>query len=264
MCYSVAAAHQMEENGMDLFELFREKQIRITPESQVTVKYITAGTASDLFSLAEGDMLLVKKQITREDLASLKEYAWSVTVFSAQPDSLDAFDVQKELRDIAEVHHLEAVGLNYLHFGKTLLVFGEFEKVLSETAVPNALSITPVRRDQIETKLAVDMEAIQSILGKHQPTPDSDSSMPEQHGSAEKKTASWKSPSEIDMIRAELTEQFKERYSVVKTEFTGVSFESRQISLSEFYRDHGIAQGRLLGSWMLSSSVQPLKAPSPR
>ena len=89
---------------MDIFEFFREKLIRITPESQVTIKYITAGTASDLFPLAEGDMLLVKKQITREDLASLKEYAWCVTVFSAQPDSLDTFDVQKELGDIAEVH----------------------------------------------------------------------------------------------------------------------------------------------------------------
>ncbi len=236
---------------MDLFELFREKQIRITPESQVSVKYITAGTASDLFSLAEGDMLLVKKQITREDLASLKEYAWSVTVFSAQPDSLDTFDVQKELGDIAEVHHLETVGLNYLHFGKTLLVFGEFERITSDTAVPNAVSITPVRRDQIETKLAVDMEAIQSILEKHQPITDPDPSMPEQPGPVEKKTASRKSPSEIDMVREKLTEQFKERYSVVRTEFTGVSFESRQISLSEFYRDHGIAQGRLLGSWRL-------------
>ena len=105
---------------MDLFELFREKQIRITPESQVTIKYITSGSASDLFSLAEGDLLLVKRQISHEDLMLLNEHAGHCTVFTTPPLSLDEFDALEQLRKIAEVHQLEAVGLNYLHYGKTI------------------------------------------------------------------------------------------------------------------------------------------------
>ena len=59
---------------MGLFELFREKQIKITPETQVTIKYFTAEKPADLFALAEGDVLLVKKQINNRVIRSFLHY----------------------------------------------------------------------------------------------------------------------------------------------------------------------------------------------
>ncbi len=234
---------------MDLFEFFREKVIRITPGTQVAVKYITVGTPSDLFSLAEGELLLVKKQITREDLALLKAHAWSSIVFTAPPQALEELDVQKELREVAEAHHLETIGLNYLHFGKTLLVFGELGGTAADPSVPNAICITPVHREQVETQLAVDLEALRSVQGEREAAPEQRTPGPA--GPEEKKTPAQKAPSELDMVRAELKRQFEERYSVVKAEFKGTSLEAKRVSLSQFYRDHGIAQGRLTGSWKL-------------
>ena len=234
---------------MDLFELFREKQIRITPESQVTIKYITAGTTADLFSISEGDLLLVKKLITHEDLMFLNEYVGHCTVFTTPPLTLDEYDAVEQIRNIAEVHQLESAGLNYLHFGNTLLVFGEFDGSSTESTVPNAVCISPVHRDDIETQLAVNLEAIKAVLDEHDDVANQD--LPEQINLFEEKHAPKKAPSVLEMVCEKLKKEFEKGYSVVKVEFTGTSIESRMIGLSGFYKKHGIAQGRLMGSWKL-------------
>ncbi len=57
---------------MSLFEFFRQKQIKITPETQVTVQYLTAANVADLYDMATGDLLLVKRRITAEDAQRLQ------------------------------------------------------------------------------------------------------------------------------------------------------------------------------------------------
>ena len=52
---------------MSLFEFFRQKKIKITPETQVAVRYLTAANVADLYDMATGDLLLVKSRITAED-----------------------------------------------------------------------------------------------------------------------------------------------------------------------------------------------------
>ena len=234
---------------MDLFEVYRERQIRITPEAQVTVKYITAGDVSDLFSLAGGDLLLVKKHITPEDCRMLAAYAWTCTVFTARPQTLDEFDAREKLRERAELHQLENVGLNYLHFEKTLLVFGELEGTEAASPIPNAVCISPVRREEIETQHAVNLEAIRAVLAARDEA--SEEEAPKKSELRREKSAAPKPPSEYELICAALKEKFDKDYSVVRTEFTGTSIESKSISLSDFYREHEIAQGRLTGSWRL-------------
>ncbi len=234
---------------MDLFEVYRERQIRITPEAQVTVKYITAGAVSDLLSLAEGDLLLVKKHITREDCRMLAAYAWTCTVFAAPPQTLDEFDAREKLGETAELHQLETVGLNYLHFGKTLLVFGELAGTEAASPVPNAVCISPVRREEIETQLAVNLEAIRAVLPARDEAPGEEA--PKEGDLLREKSTAPAPPSGYELICAALKEKLDKDYAVVRTEFTGTSIESKSISLSEFYKKHGIARGRLTGSWKL-------------
>ncbi len=234
---------------MSLFELFRQKQIRITPETQVVIRYITAEKALDLFALAEGELLLVKKQITYEDRDLLSAYPGHCTVFTMRPTVLETLDAIKELPKTVDLEWLEAIGLNYLHFKDTLLVFGEFSTIQSAACVPNVVCISPVHRDEIETQLSINLEAIQSVLS----TTDTESDRTEV--SDEKKQEKTKSdpsvPSEIDLVRKELMQVFEQHYSVVKVVFSGISIESKTVGLTEFYKKNGIEKGRLRGSWIV-------------
>ena len=99
-------------------------------------------------------------------------------------------------------------------------------------------------------QLSINMGAIAQALGLNDTTvqPESEQSQPEVAGDG---TTEQKAPSKADLVRAALKEAFEKQFAVVKAELEGVSFENNTISLSEFYQKHGIAKGRLNGSWRL-------------
>ena len=229
---------------MDDFEMFRQKEIRITPESQVSVRYLKVAKAADVYALADGDILLVKHQITAADAHWLLSFPGKCTVFTGRPETLEALDATELLKGNAEVHLIRSVGLDYLHYGDSLLVFGRFPLPAIEPSVPNVVCIYPVQRRDIETQIAINMGIIEKALGT------SIGQNEEEQLDSDETTAD-ENPSEADLVRIELKRRFENEYSVIKAEFSGVSFENKTISLSEFYRKHGIANGRLKGNWRL-------------
>lgn len=94
---------------MSLFEFFRQKQIKITPETQVAVRYLTAANVTDLYDMATGDLLLVKRRITAEDVQRLKAYSGKCTVFTSQPETLKEMDAQEMLESCAELHRINGL-----------------------------------------------------------------------------------------------------------------------------------------------------------
>ena len=235
---------------MSLFEFFRQKQIKITPETQVAVRYLTAANVADLYDMATGDLLLVKRRITAEDAQRLQMYSGKCTVFTSKPETLEELDAQEKLVSSAELHRIQSSGLDYLHFGETLLAFGGFPAGGKAAAVPNTVCISPVLRQDVEMQLSINLEAISQALGLDDASvqPDSEQSHPEVAGDG---TTEQTAPSEVDLVRAAVKEAFEKQFAVVRAELEGVSFENNTISLSEFYQKHGIAKGRLKGSWRL-------------
>ena len=82
---------------MSLFEFFRQKQIKITPETHAAVRYLTAANVTNLYDMATGDLLLVKRRITAEDTQWLQLYSGKCTVFTSQPETLEEMDAQEKL-----------------------------------------------------------------------------------------------------------------------------------------------------------------------
>ena len=89
---------------MSLFEVFRQKQVKITPEVTVNVEYITVESVMDIYTRATGDVLLVKRQLTPQDTAWLQAHRGYYTVFTTEPKTLVAFDAQADLTDTDRVH----------------------------------------------------------------------------------------------------------------------------------------------------------------
>ena len=235
---------------MSLFGFFRQKQIKITPETQVSVQYLTANHITDLYDMAEGDLLLVKRRITAEDAQLLKAYSGKCAVFTSQPETLEEMDAQEKLESNVEIHRIQSIGLDYLHFRETLMVFGGFPADGKTAAVPNTVCISPVHRQDVEIQLSINMRAITQARSLDTAPVDPVPKKTEMETVGERTTEQI-APPEADLIRAALKEEFEKQFSVVMAELEGVSFENKTISLSEFYQKHGIAKGRLKGSWRL-------------
>ena len=238
---------------MNLFELFRQKQIHITPEIAVTVSFITVQRANELYSFAEGDLLLVKRQLTPDDANWLLNYSGKCQVFTLPPSNLEALDAQKNLTGFLPVHLLKTIGMNFIHYGDVLYLFDELMDADQSPETPNVVMLYPVHRKEIETQLFIDLETLMAALGADRSKIDQsetsiEASVPPEGNRPEEKPVA---PTEIDFVRKRLCDLFSARYSVVRVEFSGTAPESKTIPLSSFYEKHGIAQGRLKGSWSL-------------
>jgi|GEM_PF-2443572 len=244
---------------MGLFEILRQKQVRITPEAQVTVEYIKANRLSDVLNSLDGDVLFIKHSISQNDANWLKSYRGNCMVFTTHPDTMATFNVSNELMKKLTVNYLKSIGLNYIHCRDVLYVFADSIDVEPALEIPNMLRIYPVRRNDIGTQISVDIGALDATIGigdksneqnDSQNSELSDQSNPinniDNNPPAEKQF-----PTEIDWVRMELKKLFDERYTVVKVELKGVLIERKTISLSAFYNKHNIAKGRLKGSWNL-------------
>lgn len=150
------------------------------------------------------------------------------------------------------MHIVLSICLDYLHFGETLFAFGRFPADGIKATVPNVVCISPVHRQDVEMQLSINLDAISAALGLDatmEQTP------PEQEvaeaAAPEEESNSKVFPSKNDLVRAAVKEEFESQFSIVKAEFSGVSFETKTVSLSEFYQKHGIAKGRLKGNWRL-------------
>lgn len=207
---------------MSLFEFFRQKQIKITPETQVAVRYLTAANVADLYDMATGDLLLVKRRITAEDAQWLLSYPGKSTVFTTNPETLEALDAQESLKSVAEMHIVLSICLDYLHFGETLFAFGRFPSDGIKATVPNVVCISPVHRQDVEMQLSINLDAISAALGLDatmEQTP------PEQEvaeaAAPEEESNSKVFPSKNDLVRAAVKEEFESQFSIVKAEFSG-------------------------------------------
>lgn len=244
---------------MSLFEVFRQKQVKITPEVTVNVEYITVESVMDIYTRATGDVLLVKRQLTPQDTAWLQAHRGYYTVFTTEPKTLVAFDAQADLTDTDRVHLIESIGLNFLHFGDELYAFADIPDGSPAPGTPNVVRVYPAYRSDVETQLSINLEAIQNALGIRDPTgspaSDDQAEIPPSHDTPPVKEP----PKEIDLVRAKLAELFSERYSVLRVRFEGSKPESRTVPLTGFYAKHKIAKGKLRGTWSLFNKVDLTK-----
>lgn len=237
---------------MSLFEVFRQKQVKITPEVTVNVDYITVGSIADIYARAAGDVLLVKRQLTAQDITWLQGYHGSYIIFTTEPETLEALDAQKVLADTAGVHIIERIGLNFLHFGEELYAFADIMDGSPAPGTPNVVLVHPAHRSNVETQLAIDLDMISAALGisstESSPTGEAEESDNAPSDQAEKDE---KLEKEIALVRAELAILFAKRYSVLRVRFSGSKPENRTVGLTEFYAKHKIAKGKLRGTWSL-------------
>lgn len=229
------AEHKADSRQIEFYELFQQKQITITPDPAVKIDFFTFRHVQELYSLACGDVLLVKQQIGTQDMEWLKSYDGKRSVFAMRPKTLESLDALRECDGIA---FLDSIDLNYLHSGEMLITFGDPSQ---NASVPNAVLIQPVRREDTGEIVKVVSEA-QSQLDSF--TEVSEDSLPVSEGEPETQT-------EIHLLRAALAKAFSDTYTVVDARFSGTSFENKTISLTEFYEKNGIEKGRLRGSWTL-------------
>lgn len=236
---------------MDLVELFRQKEIYIRPENAVKAEYIALQCARDLYSLAKGDLLLVKPQLTLQDAQELLSFKGAMDIFTMQPESLDAFDAQNILEKVASIRIIDGIGLSYLHSGDALYIFNDFleEKLLSTT--PNVVRLSPVWRKDIDTCLSIDSGVLASLECASSAKSVSEKEGPKQREEDIFSSRQNHEQDEIMLLRRKLCELFSSQYTEVRVMFSGTAPENRTISLSSFYEKHGIERGRLKGSWNL-------------
>ena len=226
---------RINDRRTECCELFHLNQITIAPDPNVQVEYLTIRNTLELYSRASGDVLLVKQQIGTQDMEWLKSYDGEKTVFTMRPKTLESLDALKECNGIA---FLDSIDLNYLHFGEMLIVFGDLSQSAS---APNAVLMQPVRRKDAEEIVKAVSEAqdqqksFAEVKEDFQPSSETEEAV----------------SSEMQLVKAELAKTFADTYTVVAVRFSGTSFESKTISLTEFYDKNGIEKGRLRGSWTL-------------
>ncbi len=231
----------MKRNGeafkrhMDFYELLQKKQISIIPDPAVKLEFFTFRRVQELYSLAQGDVLLVKQQIDFQDMEWLRSYGAEKTLFTTRPKTLESLDALKECNGAT---FLDSIDLNFLHFGEVFIAFGDLSPNIS---APNAVLMQPVRRK--------DAEEIVKAVSEAQDQQKSFSEVKEdfQPSSETEEAVS----SEVQLVRTELSKTFTDTYTVVAVRFSGTSFENKTISLTEFYDKNGIEKGRLRGSWTL-------------
>ena len=244
---------------MSLFEVFRQKQVKITPEVTVNVEYITVESVADIYARASGEILLVKRQLMPQDAAWLQAHRGHYTVFTTEPKTLDAFDAQAYLTDTERIHLMESIGLNFLHFGAELYAFDDIPDGSPAPGTPNVVRVHPAHRSDVETQLSINLDAIRNVLGISNPP-----GSPVSDNQAENKPSpdtppGKEQPKEIDFVRAKLAELFAERYSVLRVRFEGSKPENRTVRLTDFYAKHKIAKGKLRGTWSLFNKAEVKK-----
>ena len=201
---------------------------QITADDAVQVEFLTVNNATDLYSFAKDDLLLVKRQLTKQDAQWLLSFKGHREVFTMQPESIEAFDAGNEIG----INIIGTIGLCLLHTDDTLYIFdGDIGK--SET--PNVVRLKPVRRKEIGTYISVDEE----VIGKAE-IPNASEHQCEKAENAE-----------LSLLRKKICEYFSSHFTEIRVEFSGTSPENRTISLSSFYEKYDIESGRLRGSWSL-------------
>ena len=232
---------------MSLFEIFRQKQVKISSEVTVNVEYITVGSIADIYDRAFGEVLLAKRQLTERDTSWLQAHQGSYTVFTTKPKTLEAFDSQAKLTDTDRVHFMESIGLNLLHFRDELYVFSDVSDTGQAPGTPNVVRIQPAHRSDIETLLSINVEAIRTAWGIADPIVDN----PAENKPSCDNASATEPPREIDLVRARLADLFAARYSVLRVRFEGTKPENRAVRLTDFYIRQNIAKGKLRGTWSL-------------
>ncbi len=241
---------------MGLFEIFKQKQVRIIPEKQVTVEYIRAKQLSEFFPSTDKEVLFIKHALSQDDLILLKSLRGSCIVFATHPDSMAAFDVQHELMKIMPVNILNSTGLNYLHYDDVLYIFADINDIDAVPDIPNIIRIHPVHRNDVENQISMETGVPDAALANEElpgtrNIPQNCQQNSDEDGTSANVSPKQQTPGEVDLVRTELKKLFDARYTIVKIELKGTSIERKAISLSEFYTKHNIEKGRLKGSWSL-------------
>ncbi len=236
---------------MNLFELFRQNQVLITPEVTVNVEYITVDSLAKIYGQAEGEILLVKRQITLQDVDWLQTHCGNYTVFTTAPKVLADFDAQNSLTDKSRIHLINDIGLNFLHYGEVLYAFADVSEGSPMPGSPNVVRVSPVRRSDVEMRLSINMEAFRDTLGISEANIRSEARAESENKPAADAVAVKKTPKEIDYVREELARFFADKYSVFRVRFVGTKPENRTVVLTKFYANNNIAKKKLRGTWSL-------------
>lgn len=237
----------------------RLKKIILNDDELVHVDYLKCKCNSEVYSQAQGDCILVKDQLSEDDVDWIRSYPQNVNVFTMQAGTYTAFECSEQLSKIGHsVNYLNDVGLNFFHFGQTLFVFCECHQEDADVASPNVIKIYPVKKSEV---------AVPYVIQEHVNT---ESMTPKESLKSTDITATEKAIQEKEnsnqiaelkikdynaqkskLLRQQIKEQFDQMFSFVKVQFKGTSIGRTSVPLSEFYKYNVISEGRLKGSWTL-------------
>lgn len=235
------------------------RKILHNDNSLVHVDYLRYQSISEIYNQATGPCLLLKDQLSEEEIAWLSFYPHDVDIFTMPARSYCASEYIDKLVDVGRhIHYVKSIELNLFHFGQTLFVFHKCKPEDGYATGPNVIKIDPVKRTEIVTLIvAVEQseeernqstveDASESIEVTEQAS-DSETGMPANDLSGETSEEAAKRL----LLLQELKTRFDQNFSFVKVHFKGGRIERLSIPLSEFYEMHHISGGRLKGSWTL-------------
>ncbi len=259
---------------MDLFEIFRKKEIKIEPGKNISVEYLFSEHIWDVFPKKGDALLFIKKELCSEDVRYIMGFDGPITVKAEEPKDLDVLDLIDRITSVSQYEEISNICLNYAHVNDTLYIFSEASQIPS---VPNIVKLYPMKRTDIETlyknpvmikEMTID-EPDKEGQQTEQDTNEKDSQSQTTYISndnivnemTEKNSENVK---ELKLILLKLKQLFDEKYTVISIEVKGGAVERKTISLTEFYSDNGISSGRLKGSWNLFSKEDIEKNIEPR
>lgn len=255
---------------MDIFEIFRKKEIKIEPGKNLSVEFLRSNNVRELFPQKGDDLLYIKKHLCKDDLLYLETFDGHVTVKTEEPDQLDDFDLQSKLFEISEFNVISNIGLNYVHVNDILFIFND---EVQESSVPNVVKLYPMNRTEVEslyTKVVTE-EVNKEDIGSSKSTESKDDTSENIKDNVDNdnilvniKEKKPEKAKELELILRKLKEIFDENYTVISVEVKGVNIERKTISLNDFYSDNEINPGRLKGSWILFTKEDIEKKIEPR
>lgn len=232
------------------------RKILLSDDSLVHVEYLKYESISEIYAQAEGTCLLVKNQMSEEDVDWILSYPHAVDILTMYANSypVSACICQMEYAG-RKVNYVESIELNLFHYGQALLIFRECKPADTGAPGPNVIKIYPVKRSDImipvveveKRKLNDDSEDFSGANVERSDRVDDETAITE--GAFESLTSAI--PTEEELLRKHLKELFDQKFSFVKVQFRGTRIDRISIPLSDFYKSCSISEGRLKGSWTL-------------
>ena len=226
---------------MSLFEFFHEKKVELQSEERVFPLFKTVHSITEVLQEISGDVIIIMKHIDAVTARWIIDYrGGKCDIFTTEPKTLEEFDNVSKIREKYSVYTDKPIDINYIHYNNTLVIVPDS---FSDSLAPNIVTIESMSRKDIEMYISIDIGEV-VVIPQQTAIQSANAETAEVEDNEEKKE-----PDELRLLREEITKRMNDAYSIVRVEMKNASIERKTISLTEFYKKNGIAQGRLRGTW---------------